>query len=65
MEKHEHVITLSTGSKERVDQFILTQKSKLAVTVLGALLSVDSIDKMRYAKELKTVYNKLGIGNQL
>lgn len=62
MEKHEHVITLSTGTKDRVDQLIRCYKVLIAKDVLKELLDVGSIDTVVYRRELRSLYSSLGFG---
>lgn len=65
MEKHEHVITLSTGTKDRADRFIRFYKSKIETDILEKLLKVEGIDTATYTKELKSIYSTLNGGRTL
>lgn len=60
MEKHEHVITLSTGTKDRVDQLIRIYKASVAKGILEELLEVGNIDAVSYGRELRSLYSSLG-----
>lgn len=60
MEKHEHVITLPTSTKDRVDQLIRCYKASVAKDILQKLLEVGSIDTVVYGCELRSLYSSLG-----
>lgn len=62
MEKHEHVITLSTGTKERIDQIIHVYKASIAKSILKELLEVGNINTVSYGCELRSLYSSLGFG---
>lgn len=56
MDKHEHVVTMSTGTKERVDNLICVYKAKFEIIILEKLLEVGGIDTGKYVKELMHIY---------
>lgn len=65
MEKHEHVITLAAGTKDRTDQLPYTYKSRLKVDILNKLLELGGINEERYTNELKHLYSTLTNGRIL
>lgn len=62
MEKCERVITLSTGTKDRVDQLIRYYKASIAKDILEELLAVGCIDSLTYGRELRSLYSTFGFG---
>lgn len=63
MEKCEHVITLSIGTKERVDQAIYCHKASIAKDILKELFVSGGIDAVVYENKLKSLYSYLGFGD--
>lgn len=64
MDKHEHVITLATGTKERIDRIILAYKVSIAKDILFKRFNVGMIDNITYDKELKLLCSFLKLGGK-
>lgn len=62
MDKHEHVVTLSAGTKDRVDQLIRSYKVGIAKDILKERFVIGCIDASAYECELKQLYSALGFG---
>lgn len=62
MEKYEHVITLSTGTKDRVYKIIQSYRAAIAKDILKELLDIGNIDTITYGRELRSLYYDLGFG---
>lgn len=64
MDRHEHVITLAAGTKDRIDQIILAYKVSIAKDVLFKRFDIGMIDSITYDKELESLYYSLGFGGK-
>lgn len=64
MDKHEHVITLAMGTKDRIDQIILAYKISIAKDILFKRFNVGMIDSITYDKELTSLCSFLKLGGK-